>query len=184
MLDQFLDQIHAPSTNSPFVEPWSFGHPSLRFTQKHPLFADVFLPSVNAGPANCWLPLILAHLGPLPSLSSLGYDGVHCQARDLVSDRIWIDCRFSHKRHYCSSFEEPATFMPPVFPFAYQTNLTSVSILRPSPYHASTPTFFRSMQHICKSQNSTQYQYLGRDCIDGPFAWRGYVGLPPSTKFP
>jgi len=138
VLDQPLaDKIHAPPTH-PF-EPWFFRHPSFRFTRKHPLFADVFLSSVNAGPSNCWLPS--CYLGPLPSLSSLRFDRVHRQAYDLVSYRIWVDQRFAlaHERHYCSPVEEPATFMPPIFPFAYHTNLTSISILRPSPCHASTP---------------------------------------------
>jgi hypothetical protein len=68
---------------------WFFGLPSFRSTRKHPLFADVFLSCVNAGPSNCWLPS--CYLGPLPSLSSLGFDRVHRQAYDLVSYRIWID---------------------------------------------------------------------------------------------
>jgi hypothetical protein len=42
--------------------------------------------------------LPLCYLGPLPSLSSLRFDRVHRQAYDLVSYRIWIDCRFVHTK--------------------------------------------------------------------------------------
>jgi len=66
----------------------------------------------------------------------------------------------STRRHYCSPVEEPATYVAPVFPFAYHTNLTSISILRPSLYHASTLTFCKLTQHICKSQNSTRFRVL------------------------
>jgi hypothetical protein len=115
VLDQpLVDKIHAPSTNLSSRGFFGCRH-SVLLENTHSSQMYSFRRSMpDLQTAGC--PRVTSDL--CPASLTLRFDRVHRQAYDLVSYRIWIDCRFVRERHCCSPVEEPTTFTPPVFPFA------------------------------------------------------------------